>query len=492
MISLKTAQGWLVLAAGTISMEISSPFFNADTVPGTISYPFGLPMEGNAPLLGFPHLRAEQGERIAPEPVEFYIDGQLRWVGALLYLDCDEERALYSYHFVADAADLQSRIDGVSLPSLDLGRAVLELVPDAADYALPCLRNTAFYGDEPASYCRVVNYYHGGAYDLSPGGQRSPIVPFLRLVPLLRRVMAALGYALSGPWLGDPEAQALVIYSDRALEQADGSLPADFALNRHVPDIDVGELLVAVQKFCGLAYSFHPVRRELAIRALRDVITDQQYLDRPPAGRARTTALTTSGFVLKMGLESDDELNKTLDTGWAQLRVGAGQQEISTSAGTLHVVREADPANAGRQWLVPAVQAKGASPAFGLGDDSHCGLRLLFDRGLRPDSTGLLYPLATWDRLDFAGTVCGLSTLHWEGEFGLYATWHQAWLDFLDRATTKELTMEFRVADLLSLDPARKEMLSYRKYLWEKVSLSLKTTGRQLETAAFTYRYARL
>ncbi|MFC7669273.1 hypothetical protein ACFQT0_19390 [Hymenobacter humi] len=56
-----------------------------------------------------------------PEPVEFYIDGQLRWVGALVYLDCDEEKRMFSYNFVADAADLQSRIDGVSLTSLEPG-----------------------------------------------------------------------------------------------------------------------------------------------------------------------------------------------------------------------------------------------------------------------------------------------------------------------------------------------------------------------------------
>ena len=491
MIGLQVDRGWLVLAAGSISLEISSPFFSPDTVPGTTSLPFGLPMEGNQALLDFPHLRAAQGERIADEPVQFFVDGQLYRVGALVYLDCDEERGLYAYNFIADAADLQARIAGVSLPALALGRVPLSLVPDADDYALPCLRNLDFYGEKLPAYCGVVNYYRSGAYDLSPAGKRSPVVPFLRFIPLLRRVFGALGYALTGPWLLEPEAQALVVYSDRAVENADGSLPTDFDVNRHVPNVGVADLLVGAQKLLGLAYSFHPVRKEVSIRALRDVVGDPAYRERT-GGPARTTALTASGYVLKMELE-DDELNKTLDTGWAELRVGAGQQTISTSLGTLHVVREVDANDAqAREWLVPAVAAKGASPAFGLGDDSRCGLRLLFDRGLCVASDGQLYPLATSGCEDFLGDPAGTSTLHWDGPAGLYATWHAAWLDFLDRASTREMPVDFRVADLLTLDPARKELVERRKYLWEKIRLQLKTTGRYLESAEFTYRFVRV
>ncbi len=304
--------------------------------------------------------------------------------------------------------------------------------------------------------------------------------------------MKALDYTLSGPWLNEPEALAMVIYSDRSVENADGSLPFDFAVNRHVPAIEAASLLVSLQKFLGLAYTFHPVRREMSIRALRGVLEGTDYVART-GGPARSTAIATSGYVLTMGLESDDELNKTLDTSWATLRVGAGQQALSTDAGTLHVVREADPADGnGREWLVPAVEAKGASPAFEQADDSRCGLRLLFDRGLQRDSQQQFYPLATWGREDFSGLPRGLSTLRWAGDNGLYATWHAGWLDFLDRATTKEMTMDFGVVDLLALDPARRELVRHRKYFWEKVRLSLKTTGRYLETAEFTYRYTRV
>ena len=490
MIGLKAAAGWLTLSPGTITMDISSPFFSTNAVPGTITYPFGLPVAENEVPLNFPHIRAEQGEKIAPEPVSFYIDGLLRWVGAMVYLDWDEANGRYEYNFVADAADLQSRIDGVSLPTLDLGTSPLRLVHNDPFYALPCLRNAVFYDADKVNYCQVVNYYSGGAYQTTPYGKRSPIVPFPRLVPLIRQVMGALGYTVSGAWLDEPEVQQAIVYSDRAAEDATGTLLATFQLNRHVPDIGVDDFLVGLQKFYGLGYSFHPVRREMVITALRDIVANPAYVDRT-GGPARTTAVTTDGYTLEMELE-DDELNKTLDTGWKKLVVGNGKEVISTLVGTLHVLREPDRANPPRSWTVPAVEAKGASPAFESGDDSRCGLRLLYDRGLQPDSRGLVYPLATWDVVNYDGATVGASTLRWAGGQGLYATWHATWLDFLSRAATKERKMEFRIADLLTLDPARKEMVDYRKYFWEKISLSLSTTGRALETATFTYRYTRL
>ena len=456
-------------------------------------------MAGNAVKLGFPQVRAGQGERIAPEPAEFYLDGILRWVGALVYQSCDEAKQLYAYNFVADAADLASRLEGLNLPALALGTVALALSPTAADYALPSLRNSQFYDPEKVPYSGVVNYYQSGAYRLTVGGKRAPVVPFPRLVPLLHRVLGCFGYTVSGPWLDLPEVQKLIVYSDRAAEDAAGNVPASFDLNRHVPDLGVGDFLIALQQFFGLGYAFHPVRRELRITALRDVATDPSYVVRL-GGPAKVTAVTSDGFSLEMGLE-EDELNKTLDTGWAKLVIGNGKQKITTVAGTLHVVREPNVATTvtsnnvttpGTAWLVPAVEAKGASLAFEAGDDSRCGLRLLYDRGLQADAAGALYPLATWDRVNYAGTVVGQSTLHWAGEFGLYATWHAAWLAFLDRAATRQSTMQFRVADLLALDPARKELVNYQKYFWEKVSLSLSTTGKALEQAQFTYRYTLL
>ena len=179
MIGLLIAAGWLELVPATLTLEVNSPYFSADSVPGTTTYPFGLAYSPtNQVRLDFPELRAAQGERIADVPCQLYVEGVLRWVGALVYLDYDEAAGHYEYTFVADAADLASRLEGLSLPGLDLGSVVLERRPDAPDYALPCLRNALFYdADKVPTYGQVVNYYANGDYQLSPGGKHAPLVP---------------------------------------------------------------------------------------------------------------------------------------------------------------------------------------------------------------------------------------------------------------------------------------------------------------------------
>ncbi|OUJ71987.1 hypothetical protein [Hymenobacter crusticola] len=446
MIGLKTARGWLDLAPGTIGIEIGNPFFRYDAVPGVTTYPFNLPLTpGNRRLLNVPHVRALQGEAVAPEPVEFYLDGVLWRVGSLLYQDWQPDKNTYTYQFAAGADDLQARIDGVTLASLDLGTVPLIDSPLQPDYALRKVYNPDFYGDK----------YPGFSGYLNDGRE---LTPQPRLVPLLRRVLQQFGYSLSGEWLLRPAVQQLMVYSDRAAED-DGGRLASLALSQHVPaSLTVPEALVALQSYLALGYNFDPVRREMRIIPLRDVVEDDAYLVRQAGALTRALPAGYQGYTLSLGLESDDELAKTMDTNWASLVLDAGKTEVRTEAGTLQSING-----------VPSIRTRGATPRFDLGDDSRCGLRLLFDR---PDQ------------------LAGDLVLRWAGDNGLYAQCHKPWLDFLKTAGTEERTMPFRVADLLALNPARKEMVGPRKYLWEKISVTVSTSTR-LESARFTYRNIR-
>jgi hypothetical protein len=488
MIGLKCAAGWLMLASSTVSLEIGNPYFGFNSVPGITTYPFSLAgTDDTKRKLNFPHRRAAQGQVPAPEPAELYIDGVLWRVGALVYESYDEEKQVFQYKFLADAADLQSRIEGVSLKSLELGTVPLERRHDAADYALPMMRNTAFYGSANKDYIGWLNYYFPGYYAFNTALNYHALVPCPRLIPLLRRVLAAVGYSLSGPWTEEPEARKLIVVSNRAADKVVNKLNTYVGavqLNQHVPDMSVGEFLVALQKYLGLGYSFDPVRRQLRITRLGSIVADPAYVTRQ-GGKARLFPPQYQGYTLEMKL-LDDELNKTRDTSWSKLLLGAGKEPVSTSATTLHVGTVRDTIR-NVDVLVPMLESKGASPEFELGDDSRLGLALLLDQGLQPASDGKLYPLASPLNTNLQGQVVGESTLHWRGELGLYARSHKPWLDFLSAAGKEERTMEFRVADLLSLDPGRKELVGYRKYLWEKISLSV-PTGRRLESARVTYR----
>ena len=502
MIAFLLDEGWLELATTSISVEIANPLFSYDAVPGTTTYPFTVPMSpANMRRLNFPHLSTGA---VAPVPAQAHLDGVLWRVGALLYDGADEEKRQYEYRFVSDAGERQSRIEGRSLRELALGTIPMEARPDHPDYALPCWRNRAFYGDNNPDFCGILNHYAGGQYSQNSGAvSRFAFTPMPRLLPTLRRVMAAFDYRIEGTWLDEDVPPHLIIWSCRAVDHLVGGanvLPATFELAKQLPDITVGEFLVGIQKLFALGYTFDPVRRVLRITSLRDVVADPAYVDRTGRMMAIKPA-AGGGYQFTMGLESSDELNKTLDTSWARLTVGDGKNKVDSAFGTLHMVYEADAAVASPvtadNWLVPAAELKGTSAEFELGDDGSFGLRLLIDRGLRPDAGGDLYPLAIGATEPWAGvsaalaTAVGTHSLWWAGATGLYARRHQAWLAFLAAAGSREGAMQFRVADLLALAPARKEMVNGQKYLWEKVSLTLSTT-RRLESARITYRHIRV
>lgn len=479
MIRLVTVQGQQELLLATeLSVELDNPGFQADAIPGTWSLPFDLPWAGeNLVALDFPHLHRTPGGP-PPVAVDCYLD-EVRWRrGKLVYLGVDVQARQLRYNFVADAADLATQIKDVKLDTLDLGQAPLVRATTSPDYALLPVRNKTFYGEvdkAPAGYKGYLNYYNGGY----PGD--AVLAPQPYLVPTLRKVLAHFGYELTGTWAADAEMQTAVIYSDRLCTD-----PGTVTLNRHVPSIDVADLLLGVAGLFCLQIHVNPLTRQARFTPLCEVVAGAADGQRPrPGVWLGSTANATNGFLLQQEPDSNDELDKSLDTGWQQLRVGAGGEEQTVKAGTLHLV---DVTDAGRQWLVPAYEGKGAVPGNpDVGDESRVGLRLLFNRGLQPDSAGGRYPFGSSGTTTRTGVSVGAYSLQWGGAQGLYSVWHKPWLDFRARAVQHTYQSELRVADLLLLDPSQADLVDYHLCFWEKVSLTV-AAGSALTTATFTYQ----
>ena len=236
MIRLVTLAGQPLLLPAELSLDIDNPGFQANAIPGTWSLPFDLPWASeNLVALNFPQLYRGAGGP-PPVAVDCYLD-KVRWRrGKLVYVSVDVAARLLKYNFVADASDLATLIKDVKLDTLELGQAPLVRASTSAAYALLPVRNKTFFGDAdkaPAGYAGYLNYFNG-AY---PGD--AVLAPQPYLVLLVRRVLAHFGYELVGNWADDPEINRLVIYSDRRCTD-----PGTVTLNRHVPSIDVGDLLL--------------------------------------------------------------------------------------------------------------------------------------------------------------------------------------------------------------------------------------------------------
>ena len=482
MIKLVTVAGQQeLLLPAELSVDIDNPGFESDAIPGTWSLPFDLPWaRQNLVAMNFPYLYKGPGGP-PPVPVDMYLD-EVRWRrGKLVYQSVDAKAKLLTYNFVADAADLATLIKDVTLDTLDLGTAPLDLTGNATAYALLPVRNATFYGDDdktPTTYKGYLNYVAPGASGPAPGAELAP-QPYL--VDIIRTVLALFGYELVGAWAADAEINKLVIYSDRLCLD-----PTTVTLNRHVPVMDVADLLLGVAGLHCLQLYFNPLTQQARFTPLRDVVAGAAAGQRARPGTwLSSTANTTNGFLLKQEPAGDDDLDKTLDTSWQQFKVDAGGEEQSVKAGTLHMV---DVTESNRNWLVPAYESKGAIPGnTDVGDESKVGLRLLFNRGYQPDSAGNVYPLGSAGTTNQAGLLVGSYALQWAGPAGLYQVWHQPWLTFRARAVQHTYECALRVGDLLTLDPSQADLVDYHLCFWEKVSLTV-AAGSALKTATLTYQ----
>jgi hypothetical protein len=492
MTGFKIAEEWLDWGA-TLGLEIRSPLFDTGSIPGVLSYPTSITdTPRNRRLLGFPAVRTRQVGPVPAIDADFYIGGVLWRRGVLEYQEFDSPAGTYSYQFKADADALATRIQDVLLSELALPTVPTQFQAETADYVLFPVRNNTFYDAEKnTTWGKVVNYFDAaGALQLTGigfVGHPYTVTPFLKVVPLLRAALGLYGYSVGGPWVDDPEIQQLVVYSTTSLDRADfESAKLSFALNSVLPDVRLAELLLVLQQMFALGFVFNPVRKEVRIVPLREVATGAGYQVRRAAAGYKDKANDTAGFTLAFTADTTDELLKGQD--WPQVVVGAGGETIQPALDPLRMVREADPWAAGREWLVPAAEQPGRSdwPAFEQATVRSSHLRLLFYRGLQPDSTGALYPLGTAGTVNYAGDTVGDYALEWDGPNGLYQKWHKPWLDFRANSRTEERTVALTLGEFTALDPTEKEWVEGLKFLWENVSITVGGT-ETLSDATITY-----
>lgn len=466
MIGFRIAEEWLDFA-GTMGLEIRSPLFGTDSIPGTLSYPISFAdTPRNRRLLGFPATRGRRVGPVTPVTADCFLGSALWRRGLLKYGSFDYEKSTYQYTFEADADALATRIDGVTLPAVALGELTVQREADGGDYVLFPVRNPAFFDGKNAQYVQVVNYYNA----VFAAESRTVFTPFVKVVALLERVFGAFGYTVGGSWIDDPEIRTLVLYSTRGVDGVTAGTTVPVA--ELVPEVAVADLLIALQGVFCLGYLFDPVRKRVDVRPLRDVVRTSGYRDRQARAAFRDVANELDGFTLGYTNDGGDEQLQNFV--WPEVRLGNGKEEVRPGADTLRMVREADPVD-GRGWLLPAAEQKGYSTRndYELRDNRLTHLRFLFYRGMQPDGQGQLYPLGSSGTENYAGQRVGNYSLSWDGADGLYETWHKDWLAFRANARQEERAVPLTLAEFLLLDPTEKDMVLGLKFLWERISVTV-------------------
>jgi hypothetical protein len=465
--AIKIGDEYLDLGEGaSITLETTSPFFMTDGIPGTISFPStASPTKKNKRLLGNPEIISNQNNLNTKIAAELYIKDLLYKAGQLTNIKPNKKG--YQYSFLSDAGDFQSKINGVSMRSLDLGTDILVFDNSSENYALFPVKNESFYGDKNTNFKGYLNYYHGGSFPTNTTSSSFyAITPFPYLVQVIRKTFALFGYLVYGAWLDDPEIATAVVYNNYALDKVVtgvNSWETTIAIANHLPDMTVGEFIIAIKNMFGLGYIFNPIDKTVKIVTLNEVINDQTYVDHTSKAEPEyELALNESnGFKLSQEQDSGDEALKDESDAWTTYKIGNGGQEISTKASTTLILTHQDTVNTSRSWTIPYVKQKGSSPEFDLGINK-ANLRILFYRGMQNDSLGNAYPQGSYNSSSMS--------LRWADTNGLYNKCWKPWLDFLAYAKPLKRNVRFNGADILTLDTTKKTMIEYNKFLYSKIT----------------------
>ena len=167
----------------------------------------------------------------------------------------------------------------------------------------------------------------------------------------------------------------------------------------------------------------------------------------------------------------------------------SGEEELKLDVGVAltRMYRGEDGANNDRSWLVPWFD-QGMSDTtadwHALGDNKCTELRLLYYRGLQPDSEAETYPLLTNGTQDYAGdTIAGAThTERISGTGGIYETWYSQWVTVLTQNRVVERKVRMPLHELLSFDFTRKVRIDGINYLVRTIDVELTTQGMGLAT----------
>jgi hypothetical protein len=188
-------------------------------------------------------------------------------------------------------------------------------------------------------------------------------------------------------------------------------------------------------------------------------------------------------------VEVVNKVYKRLNGNWVEwadylpsVSTGTNATSIDVGVGFVSMWRGEDVSKTGRNWLVPHVQQKLSDPQYDvhyLGTTDMEQLRLLFYRGLQPDSTSDTYPLLSNDIYDYFGSEVFGATMREaiDGPMGIFERWYAPWLRAIQEARIAPKRVRIPIHRLRNWQWDKKLMIEGNIYLCREIDVEFTTTG---------------
>lgn len=310
-------------------------------------------------------------------------------------------------------------------------------------------------------------------------------------------------------------------------------------LQDYLPSVTLGEFLNAIRQFLFLGFAFDWTTRKFRVVRLKDVLASPAAVDWTSKVEPdhRLERENPNGFTLAYSHDGgDDVVKKELpdisrytinpavpDLGslptdleeigklrlvenqdayylatWSDantvtwirfcrymvpMKIGEGKTNRKPAIAPILDTREEDLialnlASINRNWQLISTRQKLAIPELAI--DSAFSLRIFFNWGMQPDSSGQEYPYGSSQNRNYNGDSLGSVSLRYDGPDGILEELGFEWIDVL--AKHKIVTVNIRItsADLMGIQMDKLVSIDQSIYLWKTIKAEFPLTRNSM------------
>ncbi|MHB1277257.1 MAG: hypothetical protein ACYC1Q_02550, partial [Bacteroidia bacterium] len=262
-------------------------------------------------------------------------------------------------------------------------------------------------------------------------------------------------------------------------------------LQNHVPDIPISQFLNSLKNQFNLIYYWNTFTNEVSIDSFRDIHASTKYVDwTSRLVKGIGTELTErTGYTFSYDQESNDAI--PIQDSLLRHVINGGENAYETKSGLIELLSETDYVAGGKDWLIHQANQPGNSAYFPVPPDAPnsapFGQRLLFWRGMQPDSNTNDYPMGSPDLKRFDGTdIPGANyQLYWDGSKGLYNTWWKTYVDLFQKSKLVTVRVQLSLLEILAIDIRQKVRLYDNLFYINKVKFDIGEVIKPVEVELY-------
>lgn len=344
-------------------------------------------------------------------------------------------------------------------------------VDASSNHVFPIQYAPNFYDGKNEAWLNYVNYYTPeGSYILNDTvtTNEAPdwpyaVAPAMFLDALIDEILTLYGYSKAGDLFLDTHISKLIVHSSLTLDhlynqyyhiqdlntnEVLNNPLHEFNLADHLPDMSAYDVLSYLSTVIPIFFRLIDDKMHIQTKASKLNVAARNWTKYIEKAYSKSFAEDTD-YTLTYNRYSDDERTTQLADVNDDL---TDAEKYTTKWWTLYDISQLDAnddATEPRSWKTPHYTQKGKSEAGNVdGKESPC---LLFYHGLREDSKGDDYPLASHSSTDYAGSSILSYDYDWSGDKGRYEQWWKQIIEIETKGEEIQLLAELPLHEIIDM-----------------------------------------